>query len=577
MPKLAEPKQPVSSEYSQAELQQLLRDEKKYIRAVPFDLIDSEYLHIKTKSGDLIPLRLNTAQKLVYERICQLRAEKKPVRLWILKFRQGGVSTLCEAILYALTSQQENRNSLIMADEVDKSNYLFEILKLYQEKLEEKQPHLAPKLKKSNEKKLEFQKIHSQVIIDTGQNVDAARAYTYQHCHLSETARMPRLREVLDGLLQSIPDHWDTTVLGETTANGLDNEFYTEWQKAKSGESDWIPLFLGWYIMSEYSRPLSPGGELERLVDIQYDTDGGEKDFLKEEELLQRQYNLTNEQLNWRRWCVKNKCGGQVRTFRQEYPTNDEEAFLTSGSCVFDTLKLKNQKLNASVKAIGTLCEDITGRVIFRKEVNGKFRLFQEIGKDVQAVIGADVAEGIGENECAACALDRRTNNTIMGYLGDTDPDRFAEDLRLMALYLNKALVAPENNSLGYSVCSDLAKTYPKIYKQELVGDKQKAGWTTDKRTRPQMISHLIEEIREDSTELRDPILIDQCLSFIRKPNGKIEAQEGKQDDYVIARMIAGQLRGLYPFYSRAKSGKDLMGGRKQTPKLAHSGRYTGY
>lgn len=524
---------------------QILNDYIKYVRTVnPLDILDTGKLHIKTKASGLIPLILNTAQRLVYDRIRKLREAKKPVRIWILKSRQLGVSTLLEAILYCLTSQQKNRNSLIMANETDKSNYLFDMAKLYQEKMEEHTRYLAPPLKKSNEKKLEFQGIHSQILIDTAHNVGAARAYTYQYCHLSETAFFSHLRDVLDGLMQSVPDHPDTIVIGETTANGLDNEFYTEWQRAKQGLSDWIPLFLGWYIMAEYSRPLASGGAMENLTGITFDTDGGQDDFLKEEELLQRQYNLTNEQINWRRWCIKNKCSGQVRTFRQEYPATDEEAFLTSGDCIFDTIKLKAQKLNASVKATGMLYEDMTGRVVFKKEASGKFRLFEDIGKGAQVVIGADIAEGVGKNKCAAYALDRRTNNGIMGYVGDTDPDQFAQDLALMGRYLNKALIAPENNSLGFAVCSDLDKIYPNIY-TEMIAGKPKRGWLTDKRTRPQMISQFIEEIREDSTELRDPILIDQCLTFVRKPGGKIEAQNGKQDDYVIARMIAGRLREM--------------------------------
>lgn len=522
---------------------QILNDYIKYVRTVnPFDILDTGKLHIKTKVGNLIPLILNNAQRLVYDRIRKLREAKKPVRIWILKSRQLGVSTLLEAILYCLTSQQKNRNSLIMADEVDKSNYFFDMAKLYQEKMEEHTRYLAPPLKKSNEKKLEFQGIHSQILIDTAHNVGAARAYTYQYCHLSETGFFSHFRDVLDGLMQSIPDHWDTLVIGETTANGIDNEFYQEWQRAKQGLSDWIPLFLAWYIMEGYLRPLGPGGELETLSGITFDTDGSQDDFLKEEELLQRQYNLTNEQLNWRRWCIKNKCSGQVRTFRQEYPATDEEAFLTSGACIFDTLKLKAQRLNAGIKAVGTLYEDITGRVVFKKEVNGKFRLFEDIGKNMQIVIGADVAEGVGENECAACALDRRTNNTVMGYVGNTDPDQFAKDLALMGKYCNMALIAPENNSLGYSVCSDLAQLYSNIYTETVAG-KSKLGWKTDMRTRPLMISQLISEIREDATELRDLMLIDQCLSFVKKPNGKMEAQSGKQDDYIMARMIAGMLR----------------------------------
>jgi len=567
VPKLTEPKKPASSaKYTQEELRQLLADEKKYVQAIPLDLIDSGYMHIKTKTGDLIPLSLNPAQRILYDLVCQRRAEKKPIRIWVLKFRQGGISTETEAIIYSLTSQQENRNSLIMADEDDKSDYLFEMTKLYHEKLEEFQPHLAPKKKKSNEKKLEFKNIHSQIIIDTGRNVNAARAYTYQYVHLSEVSRFPHLGEVLDGLMQSIPDHWDTIVIGETTANWVDDEFYAEWQKAKKGLSDWIPLFLGWYIMPDYSRPLGVSGKLESLDGLQYDTDGGQEDFLKEEELLQRKHNLTNEQLNWRRWCIKNKCRGQVRVFREEYPADDEEAFITSGNCVFDTLKLKQQKLSASAKAIGELYEDINGRVMFRKTVDGKFRILQDIGPDLQIAIGADIGEGVGQNESAACALDRLTNNTVMGYVGDTDPDQFAKDLALMGRYCNMAIIAPENNSLGFSVCSDLLKIYPKkLYVEKRKDGKIKAGWTTDSKSRPQMISQLIQEIREDATELRDETLIDQCLTFVKKPNGKMEAQNGKQDDYVMARMIAGRLRDMFPYSAVSKDDKTRAILRKNT------------
>ncbi len=538
-------------QYTQEELRKILADEAELVKLQPLDLIDCEYMYIKTKTGDLIPLKTNSTQQKVDTYVRKCRNEKKPIRIWILKFRQGGISTLIEAYIYSLTSQQENRNALVMADEDGHSNYLFGMHQLYQEKLEEKEPHLSPKLKKSNEKKLEFEGIRSQIIPKTGANVKAARASTWQYVHLSECAFFPHLLEVMEGLMQAVPDHWDTMVIGETTANGMDNEFYDEWQKAKLGKSEWFAMFLGWYMMEEYSRPLYSGGAMEALDGIQFDTEGGEKDFLKEEELLQRTYNLTNEQLNWRRWCIKNKCSGQVRTFRQEYPADDEEAFLTSGNCVFDTVKLKNQKLNASVKAVGTLYEDASGKVVFRKEMGGYFRLFQDIGLDMRCVIGADVSEGVGKDECAAFAVERRTNNTVMSYIGNSNPDVFAQDLDLMGRYCNMALIAPENNSMGFSVCSDLMKTYPNVYTEiskNASRDKngrrlQKVGWTTNVKTRGQMIAQLIKEIREDATELRDPVLIDQCLGFVRKPNGKIEAQNGKKDDCVIARMIAGMAR----------------------------------
>lgn len=532
------------------EIRAIVEREAALIPTDPVALLKCGYLYIKTKTGELKPLKLNKPQRVLLDKIMELRAKKIPVRIWVLKSRQLGVSTLIESLIYAFTSQCPNRNSLIMADQSNKSDHLFEMTKLYHEKLVEHQPHLAPALKKSNAKKLEFEDIHSQIIIETGQNPSAARAFTYQRAHLSEIAYFPKFREVMDGLLQAVPDHWDTMVIGETTANGMDNEFYEEWQKAKAGTSGWVRVFLGWYLMEEYTKPLI-SGQMEPLVEIQYDTDGGEKDFLIEEHRLTETYKLTKEQLNWRRYTIKNKCGGDVRIFRQEHPADDEEAFLSSGDCVFDKNRLKEQRKNVTVKAVGNLYQhDVTKKVTFRAEVNGRWKLFEDINPTGRYVIGGDTSEGLGLEGTAALALDKRTNNTVMTYIADTDPDQFALDLRLMGLFLNIALIGPENNSLGYSVCSDLIKIYPKnkVYSELHQNGQDKIGWTTTTRTRPRMISQLTQEIRENSTELRDEVLIDQALSFVRKPNGKTEHQDGKKDDLLISRMIAGRLRDLFPY-----------------------------
>jgi len=569
--------------WTEEEIKQQLEIEKKLIPKYPVALLDRGYLYIKTKNKELIPLKLNTTQQLLLDKILELRKAKKPVRIWVLKFRQGGISTLTEALIYALTSQQANTNSLIMADEMSKSSHLFEMSKLSHEKLVEFQPHLAPTLKKSNAKKLEFEGIHSQIIIESSENVDAANAFTYQYAHLSEVARFRDLKTVLSGLMQTVPKHWDTMVIGETTAQGIDNYFYEEWQKAKAGTSDWIPLFLGWYLMEEYTKPLV-NGQMESLEGITYDTDGEEKDFLSEEQFLKKTYSLTDEQLNWRRWMIKNDCQGEVRTFRQEYPADDKEAFLVSGFCVFDKLKLKEQRESAFVKSVGVLYEEEhTGKVLFRKDKGGSFRLFRDIDPKSKIVIGADSSEGIGQDESAAIALDVRTNNTVMSYLGCPDPDLFAQDLALMGKYCNNALICPENNAIGYAVCTSLYKLYKKVYKVTTgQGEtlREKLGWTTNERTRREMISHLQTEIREDSTELRDIDGVTQCLSFVRKPNGKIEAQTGKHDDWVMARMIAGEMRILYPFYERSLGGKiDRLrkNDRKRKYGASFGGRSSGY
>jgi len=541
--------------------QEILKIENSLASVCPFYLVNEDILDIKNKAGDLVRLRLNAAQQAIDDKIKECRRLHKPARIIILKSRQLGASTYTEALLYSLTSQQSNRNSLIMADEVDKSNYLFEMCKLYQECLETTHPHLAPPLKKSNEKKLEWVGLHSQIIIDTGKNVNATRAYTYQYVHLSEAAFFPDLEAVLKGL-QGVPKHEDTVIVVESTANGYGTEFHKLWDEASKGRNDWTPIFLPWFIMPEYSMPLA-NGEMCNLEGIEFDTEGGERDFLEEEENLRIRYTLTREQLNWRRWVIINDLNRKVISFREEYPANPDEAFLVTGGCIFDTNKLKKQR-DKGIKpiAIGNLVE-VDDKVEFRNDPQGGFRIFEWPHVVMRCVVGADTSEGIGQDYHAALALDRATYNTVLTFHSNSiDVDQYEIELKKMGRYLNNALIGPESfpSATGYSVTHGLHKIYGNVYRR-IVEDKQtnqrtqKLGFYNDKRSRQQAIDQFVEEVRENATELREPILIDECLTFVQDPEtGKIAAQTGCKDDMVIARIIAGKLRQLYPLSTKNKA-----------------------
>ena len=534
--------------------QEILESEKMAIEENPLRLLVGNKLFIKTKDGRLIPLCLNPPQQKLFQKILELRRQRIPVRLVVLKCRQTGVSTETEAIIYALTSQQSNRNSLIMADEEDKANYLFEISKLYQEQLEIHEPHLAPPLKKSNEKKLEWEQLHSQILIEPSRNVDATRAYTYQYAHLSEGAYFKNLAGVLEGL-QGVPDHWDTMIIIESTANGYGDEFHKAWESAVKGNTAWVALFLAWFEMPEYTMPLA-NGKVYPLEGVEFDTDGGMNDFVLEENDLCITHKLSQEQLNWRRWAIVNKCNRKIKTFRREYPSTPDEAFLFTGGCVFDTQKLKRQKeKNIKPLAIGNLVE-LDNKIVFRSDTEGKFRIFEWFNPITKAVVGADAGEGIGQNASAAVALDRATCNTLMTYHSkNTDTDQFAIDLMKMGKFCNNALVGIESypSAHGYAVVHDLHKIYGNVFKM-IIEDKvtkkqtEKLGWYATKRNIQQALDQFIEEVREDATELRDEILIDECLSYAQDPEtGDIGAIEGRNDDMVRARIIAGKLRQLYP------------------------------
>jgi hypothetical protein len=551
LPALLEQSAQGLSEDTAGELE--LKD-RTVIESNPLILISGSRLSIKTKDGKLIRLKLNSTQERLFNRIIELRRMKKAVRLWILKYRQGGISTIVEAIIYALTSQQPNRNSLIMADEADKSDHLFQMSKLYQEELEFNSPHLAPALKKSNAKSLEFEKIHSQIIIETAENINATRSKTLQYSHLSECAFFRDLKGVLDGLNQTVPNHWDTMVIGETTANGM-NEFYTQWMRAVEGKTDWIPLFFPWFEMAEYSMPLE-NGQLYPLNGINFDSETSIAQFEQEEQELKEEFKLTDEQINFRRYCIINKCQGDVMRFKTEYPATAQEAFILSGSLFFDRRGLNMQVVQRPIDKGEIFFENL--KYQFRSMPHGRIEIYEHPMKDDQYVVAADASEAIGSDEAAIVVLSKLLNKTVAQVVGQHTPEELAAMCIALGNLYNNAIVAPENKGYGYMVCQDVYKQYGNIYKRIITkaGDNKETeelGWNTSSVSRPQMLAQMNEEIKHGSTQLMSKQLIDECRTFIIKKDKqgnvtKVEAQDGCQDGLIISRAIAGMVRNQYPY-----------------------------
>jgi hypothetical protein len=307
-----------------------IRDPLKYIET---------FLKIKTKDSRIIPLKLNEPQKKLYREIEKQRAENKPVRQIILKARQMGFSTLTEALIFHNTATRFNVNSLIVAHRDDSTVNLFKMSKLFFDEL----PHpLKPMVMNSNAYELNFENptrdpaekkarpgLRSRIRCVTAGGGGIARGDTLMNVHISEFAFWTGDKKAtLSGIMQAVPAIPGTMVIIESTANGFE-EFQKMWSAAEKGENDFVPVFFAWYEMPDYRMPVPPGTK-----------------WTKEELELKERHKLDDEQLSWRRWCIKNNCGGDEKIFRQEYPSNPDEAFIVSGESVFDNeviIKLRDR------------------------------------------------------------------------------------------------------------------------------------------------------------------------------------------------------------------------------------------
>jgi hypothetical protein len=177
--------------------------------------------------------------------------------------------------------------------------------------------------------------------IDTAGSPEAGRGYTPSMLHLSEVARWTgqlATRKMLSQL-NAVPYEPETIVILESTANGL-NHFHRRWVNARDGANDpdtgetYAALFVPWWRDPHCSLQFATGDDRKRFVE----TIGDERQFgeiVTDEPMLIERYELTAEQLYWRRMMIRTQHENNVELFKQENPASDDEAFIGSGRTVF--------------------------------------------------------------------------------------------------------------------------------------------------------------------------------------------------------------------------------------------------
>ena len=511
-------------------------------------LIAREYiegaLKIRSKSGQIVPFRLNRAQEKLYAVALRQQQAGKPVRIIILKARQLGFSTLTEGLIFHACATRENVNALIVTHWEDATANLFRMSKLFYDELS---PPLRPMLKTSNAQELVFENpskslrekerrpgLRSRLRCATAGGKGIGRSDTLQCVHISEYAFWPEGAEgkaaTLQGILQAVPAMPGTMVVIESTANGYD-DFKDRWDAAVAGENDFEAVFFAWYENPEYAMPTVPGTF-----------------WSPDEEELRARYGLTEEQMTWRRWCIANNCGGSADTFRQEYPSNPDEAFLHSGTGVFDNALVElRRELAAEPPDRGRFVWAEGGESVWESDPRGEIKLFRLPAEGHPYVIGADTA-GDGSDWFTAYVLDNSTGEQVASLRRQYSEPEFVRQIYALGRYYRWALLAVEANFSTYPVMKLQELGYPNQYTREredtYTGQLQRRyGFKTDRQTRPRAIATLVEVFSNHPQWFRDAELLGEMLTFCYNEDHRPEALAGHHDDLVMAAAIAYAVR----------------------------------
>ena len=268
--------------------------------------------------------------------------------------------------------------------------------------------------------------------------------------HLTEVAWWRDQKASLVALLQTIGDDPDKLVAIESTANGVGGEFYNMWQDAKAGLNDFIPVFIPWFELPEYSRAFTNVGEQERLA----------ASLDEEEKAMVRTYGLTLEQMNWRRWAIDNLCQRDPEQFKQEYPSTDTEAFLVSGRPVFDNQYIYSKILETQGSepfTRGNLEYTDEKKKFVEFVPNPRGYITMSYLPEIDALdvnrfaAGCDVAEGLEQGDRSIIkVLDRKRKKVFMTWAGHIHPDLLAEEQHKIHLYLEEDIYfCTERNNHG--------------------------------------------------------------------------------------------------------------------------------
>jgi hypothetical protein len=393
--------------------------------------------------------------------------------------------------------------------------------------------------------------------------------------HYSEVASYPEESVQLANATQAsatyCEQYFESTARGENNFKELwDKSMYIEEaiQRLDRGEAmplDWngtFRWFWAWWQDDAYRVSLFPHekAHIERTL-----TD--------EEKHLIEIYDLTLEQLAWRRAKIAGDCSKQTEMspldyFRQEYPSSPEEAFIAKGKKAFKSRNYLDE-MHARAKAryaaiergeekphfagnLGRIEGEDTFHFVPSTYLEGATFVQWHAPKPGRAyVMGVDTAEGLEHGDNSVIAIYDRNDGThldeVARYVGKASPEELGELAHFLGLLYNEAFICAERNKDGAALCVKLVNLgYPHLYhfkSVEQFSDRSSpesftAGFLMSSQTKPILVAAGEISLRDKAISILSLSAVQEWRLF-EVDNGTYKAPPGKHDDQVIADLLA--------------------------------------
>jgi hypothetical protein len=516
-------------------------------RITDFNYYAPNLLKIRTEKRQLVPFCFNLEQQRLHQIWENQLQTQGMVRLIILKDRRIGISTYVEGRLFHQTTTVPNTGAFIITHDKPSLAKIFNMSKLFWEELPK---DLRPMKRYSNRSELVFENpnekhrftnpgLRSFMEVFSANTGTASRSGGYSIGHFSEVAFYDRAEELITSTVPSIQDLPGTVKVYESTGNGRQGFFYEQWKKAKKSLtatrklSNFYPLFFGWLTFPEYSRPFRNPQDQKDLLGTLDD----------EERYLIEKFKASPTQLNWRRAKILD-FDDDVDKFHQEYPADDEEAFISKGTPYWSKrllLGLRNY-CKPPIKK-GEISE-----FGFSEHEEGRLSLWEPPQPGAEYVLAADAGEGFEDGDWSTVEILKAPKGTpvikqVAEWKGKVDPIMFAGVIANLGNWYNEGLVVPEAKHPGLTTISELKNIYFNLYRWQVLDrykhiQSEKLGWETNISTKPILCNYLSACLTAQILEINSEDLIEEMLSFTRNTNSSGEADYNCHDDLIMSYMI---------------------------------------
>jgi hypothetical protein len=530
------------------------------------------------------PPQANEMQVEVGKAIAWCLANGIPIRLIILKPRQKGCSTVTVGATYALGRGTRMR-TLVIGGQASQTDNLWKILRYYGQNdgFQWGNTWTSNSTTATCSNGTLWER-------ETAGDKEAGRSGTYHAIIVTEPARWPtdgkkNAGDVLNSVLNCVPEAPGTLVIMESTANGPEGPFPATWGNAvtldemMAGErgNGYIKIFAPWFVFADSRTPLPPGRDqmwLRKLLVSRAD---------KKALQVWDKHDLEPEQVYWYHQLLKKpECEGDPQKRDREYPTTPEDGFRASSPSRFnlDALEMLDEMAKANAHRIeyGTLelppAQALRpvehrdyGKTTFVpcNEKQAEFALVERPIIGCSYSISTDNAKGISlvtgdDTDCHAVTVIRdgyfdqfselHPPEVVAALMPETrwDQTELAEFVARLAGYYGCCMVVPESNRAELLI-AELRKRRVLLWRRQrpkdevdLGKDTGLIGFETTGETKKMLVENLARHIRE-LNELGSgfrcvfPWILKELRTFVRHKDGTEGAlrQRHLHDDFVMA------------------------------------------